>query len=188
MRRYQYIWAACIVGCFFMSACENSQQEVRDLNSKKLGIEEAKDIEVTFTIGGHTKAILTSPLMLRVQDTVPYVEFPNTLHVNFYNEQGLRESILDAKYARYKESENIFFLRDSVRVINIIKHDTLYAEEMYWDRSRTGREFYTDKKVKIRTPTQKTDGTGMEARQDFKSWLITYPTGPIDIPAGSFPR
>lgn len=163
-------------------------EEVQNLNRKELGVEVAKEVTVNYTTGGRTKAILTSPLMLRVQDTVPYIEFPNSLHVDFYNDQQQNESMLDAKYARYNETEQIVFLKDSVRVINKVKGDTLYATELYWDRSKKGHEFYTDKPVRVRTRTLQQDGTGMDASQDFKNWHITYPVGPIEVPAAGFPQ
>ena len=177
-----------VIGSFTLQSCENNANEVNDMNRKKLGIEEAKNIAVNFTLGGKTKAILTAPLMLRVQDSVPYIEFPNTLHVDFYSELGIKESKLDARYSRYKESEKLVFLKDSVRVINMQKGDTLYCMELYWDRSRVGNEFYTTKPVRIRTRTQTLDGTGLDASQDFKNWHITYPVGPIQVPAAQFPR
>ena len=34
--------AALITGCFFMCACENDVNEVRELGKKKLGVEERK--------------------------------------------------------------------------------------------------------------------------------------------------
>ncbi len=174
------------MGCFFLSACENDEAEIKRLTSKKLGQEEAKNIKLTFTTGGKTKAILTSPLMLRVQDTVPYVEFPKTLAVDFYNEGGIAESKLTALYARYKENQDKVFLRDSVKVVNI-KGETLYCDELYWDRNRVGTEFYTDKPVRIRTLTHIIDGIGMEASQDFKNYYIKRPTGMIKIPSSQFP-
>lgn len=181
-----FIFVLCTV---LFSACENNEQEVKDLNRKELGIEIAKEVNINFTTSGATKAILTSPLMNRVQDSVPYVEFPNTLHVDFYNDQQQKESKLDARYGRYKESEKKVFLRDSVVIINMIKRDTIYCDELYWDRSRVGNEFYTDKKVRIRTANgTQLNGTGMNASQDFKNIVITYPTGPLDVPAGNFPR
>lgn len=181
------LFLAALTGCIFLYACENDEREVQNLNKKAIGVEEAKDVKVIYTASGKTKAILTSPLMLRVQDTVPYYEFPKTLRTDFYDERGTVESRLTAQYARYKETENIVFLRDSVKVVNLQKGDTLFCDELYWDRSRTGAEFYTDKPVKIRTRTQTLDGVGMEARQDFKKWLILKPRGPIQVPASKFP-
>ena len=90
-------------------------------------------------------------------------------------------------YAKYKETYSIVFLRDSVKVINMQKGDTLYCKELYWDRSRLGTEFYTDKPVRIRTKTQVLDGVGMESSQDFNDWHITKPTGILNVPSSKFP-
>ena len=170
-----------------MCSCENDEGEVKGLYSKKLGIEEARDIKLNYTTAGKTKAILTAPFMLRVQDTIPYYEFPKTLQTDFYNEAGVVESKLTAMYAKYKESQSIVFLKDSVKVINIQKGDTLYCMELYWDRSRTGTEFFTDKPVRIRTKTQVLDGIGMESSQDFNNWVIIHPTGVLNVPSSKFP-
>ena len=184
---YRILFAAFLPGCIFLCSCENDEGEVKNLYSKKLGIEEAKDIKLNYTTAGKTKAILTAPFMLRVQDTMPYYEFPKTLQTDFYNEAGIVESKLTAMYAKYKESQSIVFLKDSVKVINIQKGDTLYCMELYWDRRRLGTEFYTDKPVRIRTKTQVLDGIGMESSQDFNDWHIINPTGVLNVPSLKFP-
>ena len=125
--------------------------------------------------------------MYRVQDTVAYFEFPKTIHVDFFDDSDKLESKLDAHYAKYKEQQSKVFLKDSVRVINI-KGDTLYCDELYWDRNRTGTEFYTDKPVKIRTKTHIINGIGMDAKQDFSEWHIVQSTGFIKVPASQFPQ
>ena len=184
---YKIFVAAFLTGCIFLCSCENDEAVINNLYAKKLGIEEAKDIKMNYTTGGKTKAILSSPLMLRVQDTVPYYEFPKTLKTDFYNESGLVESKLTAMYAKYKESQSIVFLKDSVKVINMVKGDTLYCKQLYWDRSRTGTEFYTNDSIRIRTKTQILNGVGMESSQDFNNWHIIHPTGIINVPASKFP-
>lgn len=187
-KTYKILIAVLVTGCFFLLGCENSQKEIDELFKKKIGVEEAKNIEVIYTTAGKTKAILTAPVMLRVQDSVPYYEFPNSIEANFYNDKNVVESKLTAKFAKYKETQSIIFLRDSVKVINIAQGDTLYCQELYWDRSRTGSEFYTDKPIRIRTKTQILDGIGLQASQDFKQRVILKPTGVISVPANHFPQ
>lgn len=164
----------------------NSDQELSEYNTKNLGIEEIKNADINYTLGGKAKAKLLSPLMLRVQDVNPFVEFPKTLHVDFFNENGEIDSRLDALYGKYFEKESKVFLKDSVKVINILG-DTLYCNELWWDRNRTGNEFYTDKAVRIRRKLQIIDGIGMQASQDFKSWVIINPVGVINVPNTQFP-
>lgn len=174
------------VTLFSFSSCENSEKDLKNLNSKSAGIEEAKNVNINYTIKGKIKAILLSPLMFRVQDTMPYVEFPKTLHVDFYNDSALVESKLDSYYGKYIEAQSKVFLKDSVKVINV-KGDTLYCDELWWDRNRTGTEFYTNKPVRIRTRKEIIDGIGMEARQDFKDWHIMNVTGIVKVPSADFP-
>ena len=178
--------AALLAGCFFIISCENSEEQLKGLTERRIGVEKGEGIRINYSIGGKTKSILTAPVMLRYQDTVPYIEFPKSIHADFYDDSMIIESRLDAKYGRYMESENKVFLKDSVRVINN-KGDTLYCNELYWDRSKTGQEFYTDKPVRIRTKTHIIDGTGLNAPQDFKNWEILEPRGFVKVPASQFP-
>jgi LPS export ABC transporter protein LptC len=181
--------AAFFTGCIFLSACENKRSEVEQLTKKRsLSVEEAKNVVINYTMGGKIKTILKSPLMLRVQDTIVYVEFPNTLAADFYNDEGVAESKLNSLYGKYRENESIIYLRDSVVVINFLKGDTLYCDELYWDRNKRGAEFYTDKPVRIRTRTQIINGMGMEAPQDFKEYYIKHVTGVVSVPASNFPH
>ena len=186
LQHIKLLTALC-VGCLFLTACENKIEEIRNINRKTIGVEEGKKVKIRYSIGGKRKAILTGPVMYRVQDTVPYIEFPQTIHVDFYDAADSLESKLDAKYAKYKDAQSKVFLKDSVRVINV-KGDTLFCDELYWDRSRTNVEFYTDKPVRIRTRTHIIDGIGMDASQDFKNWHIIQSTGFIKVPNAQFPN
>jgi LPS export ABC transporter protein LptC len=168
-----------------LSSCD-TEGELKGINNKNLGVEEIKDADINYTLGGKAKAKLLSPLMLRVQDTVPYVEFPNKLHVDFFNDSGTVDSRLDALYGKYYESQSKVFLKDSVIIKNILG-DTLYCDELWWDRNRVGTEFYTDKPVRIRRKMEIINGIGMEARQDFKEWHIIQSTGIIKVPNSQFP-
>jgi len=161
--------AAFFVGCFFVWSCENDIHEVQSLNKKTIGIEEGKNIESYLSQGGKVKAKLIAPLMLRYQLDTPKVEFPKSLHVDFFNDSTKVESKLSAKYGRYLENENKVFLRDSVVVFNMTG-DTLFTKELYWDQDKA--LFYTDKNVIIHKPDQKVYGTGMIADQNFKNITI----------------
>jgi LPS export ABC transporter protein LptC len=178
---------AFIFLCIFICSCENDEGAIKQAFTKKVGVDEAKDVVIKYSVGGKPKAKLTAPLMYRVQDTASYIEFPKTLHSDFYDDSDRLESKLDAHYGKYKDAESKVFLKDSVRVINV-KGDTLYCDELYWDRNRTGHEFYTDKYVRIRTRTHIIDGIGMDAKQDFSEWHILMPIGIVEVPASQYPE
>ena len=187
-RKIIFIYVAvCLLITALLSSCGNSDEELKEFNSKSLGVEEIKNADINYTLGGKAKAKLLSPLMLRVQDNNPYVEFPKTVHVDFFDGTGAVESRLDALYAKYFESQSKVFLKDSVKVVNVLG-DTLYCDELWWDRSKIGNEFYTDKPVRIRRKLEIINGTGMQAAQDFKNWVILNPSqGLMKIPASQYP-
>jgi LPS export ABC transporter protein LptC len=179
--------AALTAGCFFLLSCENKLEDIK-ADADSVGKDEGINVNIKYSIGGKKKAVLTSPLMYRVLNKDNYVEFPKTIHVDFYNDTGdTLESKLDAHYAKYQESKSLVFLKDSVKVINR-GGDTLYCDELYWDRSKINQEFYTDKPVRIRRKMEIIDGIGLDARQDFKEWHIVQPTGFVKVPNSQFPN
>jgi LPS export ABC transporter protein LptC len=137
--------AALIIGCFFMYGCENDMTEVRELGSRKSGVDEGKNIDSYLSMNGKLKAHLTAPTVLRYQgDSASKAEFPHSLHVDFFNDSAKKESELRADYGRYVENEKKVYLRDNVVAFNK-KGDTLFCSELYWDQN-SGR-FYTHKKA-----------------------------------------
>lgn len=159
--------AAVLCNCLFLTACENDERTIQAWTQRKQMVEEAINVETFFSQSGTMKARLRSPLMLRYQGDSTYVEFPKTLHVDFFDSTGKRESWLDCRYAKYFETANKVLLQDSVKVISI-KGDTLTTPELWWDQNT--RLFYTDKDVRIATLTRNIyGGKGLEAAQDL-SW------------------
>jgi len=177
----------CIISPALIS-CESDENEIKNATSRKTGVEEGKNVKIIYTLGGKAKAKLTSPLMHRVKDTTNYVEFPQKVHVDFFTDTGKVESTLDAVYAKYFETESKIFLKDSVRFIGLQNGDTLYCSELYWDIRRPVYQFYTDKKVQIRTKTHIINGVGFETNQDFTDKVIKNITNSyIKVPAAEFP-
>jgi len=159
--------------CGMLASCENDLKAVDDLLQKKTGVEEAREIESYLSEGGRVKAKLTSPLMMRYMIDSSYMEFPQSLHVDFYNEAVQVESTLDARYAKYLEYQKKIFLRDSVMVVNLQTGDTLKSRELWWDQMK--EEFYTDKPAEVRQRNGNIlyHRNGLRAAQDL-SWRETY--------------
>lgn len=163
--------SALLLGCFCMYACENDTQEVDQLFSDKTGVEEGKEITAFMSQNAFVKAKLTAPYMLRYLTDTPYVEFNQSLHVDFYSDSITIESTLDAKFARYKENEGLVLLRDSVKVINLVQHDTLFTSELWWDQNK--EQFYTHKPVWVNQPGKQIYGAnGLTASQNFDSYTF----------------
>ncbi|GAB4093614.1 LPS export ABC transporter periplasmic protein LptC [Flaviaesturariibacter terrae] len=160
-----------------LASCENSESEINRFNGKVEQVEEAKGVRSLFSQGGRLKAILQAPLMLRHLGDSVVIEFPKTMHVDFYDSLSKIESFVDARYARYIENRALVLLRDSVRVINR-NGDTLKTQELWWDQN--ARKFYTDSMVNIvQRDKHIRGGKGLEAAQDMTWYLIKQPVGTV---------
>ena len=171
--------AVLIMGCFFVYGCENDPKQIDDLTKKVVMVEEAKNVESYLSQEGMMKAKLTAPVMLRVLYDTVYVEFPHTLHVDFYNDSTKIETWLDSKYGKYFETLDKVYLRDSVIVINV-RGDTLRAPELWWDQK--AKLFYTDSVAEYHGVGKHIfGGKGLTATQDMSEVTFKMPTGPVKI-------
>ncbi|ANE51988.1 LPS export ABC transporter periplasmic protein LptC [Flavisolibacter tropicus] len=169
--------AAIFCSCLFILGCENDEKAINALTDKAVMVEKAKDIDVLFSQSGQLRARMKSPLMLRYQEDTLRTEFPNSLHVDFYDSTRHVESWLDARFGIYYESLNRVLLRDSVKVVNV-KGDTLTTPELWWDQN--ARSFYTDSTVRITTKDKRINGgKGLVADQDLSAYTIRQPTGTV---------
>ncbi len=97
---HKLFFLAALSGCLFFPSCSNDMEQVNAFFQQKTGVDEAVNVESYMSQGGKMKARLRSPLMLRYQDTLPRMEFPKTLHVNFFATTMQVQSQLDAGFAR----------------------------------------------------------------------------------------
>lgn len=173
-----------MMSCCFFSSCENTQEEIDKWTKDKVMQEEAIGVESYISQNGKMKARLKAPLMLRVMADTQYVEFPKSLHVDFYDDSTKIETYLDSKYGKYFENLNKVYLRDSVVVITL-KRDTLRCHDLWWDQNK--EIFYTDSTATYRSPGNDiTGGKGMEATQDLKTVKFKVPLGTIQVNEDGF--
>ncbi len=175
------------VSCWLLAACENNMKNLPNFREKHISVDEGRNITAYMSESAKVKARLTAPYMRRNEGDSPYVEFPQTLHVDFFNDSMVISSIMDARYGKWIEQESKVLLRDSVVVKNTLKGDTLYCQELWWDQKR--EKFYTDKPVRIhKAGGTVLYGTGLEAPQDFSGYTIYQITGPFAFPENGMPR
>ena len=125
--------------------CENDLTEVREMAGKNTNTEVGTQIDSYLSLEGKTQAHLTAPTIIRYIGEGPRrSEFPNSLHVDFFNDSNKIESRIDAQYGNYNENEKKILLKKNVVATNIYG-DTLQTDELWWDQN--AEKFYTDKKV-----------------------------------------
>jgi len=106
-------------------------------------------------------------------------EFPEGLHLEFFDINGNRTSTLRANYCYYTSKEDLYKATGNVVVINTQNGDRLDTEELFWNQKK--ETVFTDKFVKIEQNGELQMGDGLEAKQDFSYWKLINYKGTIDL-------
>jgi len=177
-----------IIGSILLlnASCKNDLKKIQQtIDRSMLNTERADSVTIIYSKEGITKAQLFAKTFNHVQDAKPpYIEMKNGIRVLFYNDSMNLQSTLLAKYGRYFEQSGNVLVRDSVVVYNI-KKEQLNTEELIWNEKL--QKFYTDKFVKITTPTQIIYGNGLESNQNFSDYTILKMKGIIGVNKSSLP-
>ncbi|MGN6510192.1 MAG: LPS export ABC transporter periplasmic protein LptC [Chitinophaga sp.] len=167
-----------IVAMALMS-CENDVNAVRAFDAKKLGVEQAYQVETIMSQEAHVKGVLTAPYMERHLTEPPHTDFPKGLQVVFYSDSLTKESILTANFGTYKENSTEIYLRDSVVFISLKTARRLDCKDLRWDPKTN--EFVTDNFCRLTTPTQTLYGQGFRANQDLSRSEFIHGSGSMVV-------
>lgn len=174
-------WHLVLPGLILLGSCENdirqiSQTEIKDT----LPVETVRNLEVVQTEQGMLSFILTSPLMVRYEGSDPVVEFPEGVHIVFYDTLKRIRSELSAMYGISYEKRYVMEARRDVEVINHLKNEKLNTEHLIWDRNK--KIIYSEVFVMITTEDKTIYGeNGLEADERFDSWKLKKVRGDIRV-------
>ena len=168
------------------AGCTNSMKEINELTGNtKAGEERAKDVTVLYSKMGKVQTRMFAHTFIRLESsTENYVDLKDGLKVEFFSDSGTVKNTLTARNARWYQRQNNILIRDSVTIVND-KGERLETQELVWNSQID--KFFTEKPVKITTPSQTIYGTGMEAAQDFSTYQIHNPRGQVVVQKGQMP-
>ncbi len=176
---YRIFFGCCLI---VLLSCENKMTDVNKLLSEEVPLDEiAHDVLINYSDSAQLKVKAWGPTMrIDREGKETREEFPDGLHVEFYNQRQQVESWLDSKYAIREYTNNIIIARDSVILYNK-SNDKLETSELIWDEKK--QLIYTDKFVRITQP-EKGDtvfGYGFETDQEFKEFKISNFSGKMTV-------
>lgn len=182
MKRYHFLF----ILFFLLLSCKNDLSNFKSsFDNSMLNTERAEDVTILYSKQGTVKARLTTKTFHHIQNTlVPYIEMKNGLKMEFFDDSLKSSSTLTAKYGKYFEQNGNVLVRDSVVIFNN-KKEQLNTEELVWNEKI--QKFYTEKFVKITTPTQIIYGDGLESNQNFSEYKIINIKGIIGVNKSSIP-
>lgn len=171
----------------FMFSCKNDPKEINALVTKGTAQEDkAYDVTILQSENGSVKVRLFAKEFIR-NDVAkpPYIDMKKGLKAEVFNDSMVVESTLTAKYARFYEKQGNILIRDNIVVINK-KGEKLETEELVWNQG--AKKVFTEKFVKITTPSQVMYGDGLEANEDFTWYRILNPKGIVQVNKGELPQ
>lgn len=181
MRHILYI-AFLICGITFaLISCTTDPETInRVTKHEKIAMYEAHNVRILYS---DSAQILFSMKTVYVRDfaknDTPYTEYPKGIEVVHYSKYPNDTSAkLTANYAIRWPARKVWEAKSKVVCMNV-KKEVLHTEYLVWDEAK--QKIYTDKFVKITTPTDVITGDGMEANQDFTNWRIKKVRGMISV-------
>lgn len=137
--------------------------------------ETATDVELIYSDSGRVMIKLISPLLNRYINEDPYIEFPDGLHLFFYDTAMNVESELTANYGINWENKKMMEVKDDVVISNHDKNEVLNSEHVIWDQNK--KKIYSDVFVKRTTPDGVIYGEGFDADESLSTWKLRKPRG-----------
>ncbi len=167
--------ALCLM-MFFIS-CKNKQEESVLFEYKgQYPDESAENMRLVMSNNGQLTFIVEAPLLNRYYGSEEsYADCPEGIKILSYNENGEKQALLTAKYAK-EEKNKIYKASQDVIIIDLIKGDTLRTEEIVWNQ--TDHTVISNTLVK----QSKADGSinygdGFTADERFTQYTIIRPRG-----------
>lgn len=154
-----------------MASCSNKIEDLPNTDDIDFDKETAYGVTFMMSQFGATKARLYSNKFERYnKNNISYVDFLDSVYVEFFNDSLIVENTLTSKRARYYPQSGDIVVQQDVRFI-AKEGDTLYTNELFYNEAL--QMFYTNDSVRIQNGPQVTTGTYLEASKDF-SWVRIY--------------
>ena len=159
-------------------SCKSRLSEAERLDLSKTPVQTVDDMYIIQTEGGKLQMRIEAGVMEHYDnDTMSFDKFPKGLQVFSYNEEGELEAHLRSDDASHEKSktggEEIWKAFGNVVIKNIIKHETMETDTIYWDRKN--EEIYTDCYVRLYSPDGFTQGYGLRSDEKVRNSAIMRP-------------
>ena len=120
--------------CGLFAGCENNVKDLPNYRQKQISVDEGKKITAFMSENAKVKAKLAAPYMRRREMDSPYVQFTNTLHVDFYNDSLVIESVMDCLYGKIEGTGRKSFSAGQCGGQEYSKRGHALLKELWWIR------------------------------------------------------
>ncbi|MDP4597154.1 MAG: LPS export ABC transporter periplasmic protein LptC [Crocinitomicaceae bacterium] len=163
-----------------LSSCENDIAIVQQISYQAdAPTESTKNLVLTYATDGCAKVEIHAALAETYRGKAQITKIKDSLKVYFFNETGDIVSTLSALYGEINYNTGELMVKDSVRLYNHKKKQTLETEALFWNQKDSS--IFTESAVIVRSPKGKLFGKGIRTKQDFSNYVLLQPVGSWQI-------
>ena len=137
------------------------------------------NFKMIYADDGYARVEIFAALAETYRGKEEITKIKDSLKVHFFNEKGEIVSKLTALYGEINNTKGTLMVRDSVRLYNYEKKQTLETEALYWNQKDS--TIYSKSSVKVRSPKGTIFGEGIKTKQDFSKYEIIKPVGKFQL-------
>ena len=163
----RFVFPFTLVIILLLASCKKEKTNLNailpeDLSDIEIGI----DARIYFSDSANVKALIQTGELVRYLERGKNKEdFRKWVLVEFFDLRGKVFSSLEAKRGERYPLKNEVTVRDSVVFTNYENGNRLETEELHWNQIT--REIYTDRFVKLTTPSDTILSYGFRADENF---------------------
>ena len=161
-------------------SCSNDIETIKAFSSdEERPALTAENFEMIFSDSTIIRYKMQTPELIRFdEENDPFMEFPQGVYIEQFDNKMQVISSLSANYARYYEKEERWEVKNNVVAVNA-QNDKLKTEELIQDQ-KNGR-VYSEQFVKIIRKDQIITGIGFESDQEMSDWKVKKPRGTLYV-------
>ncbi len=170
----------CFLVLIALISCENDLETIKKITfDTKAPDESTKNLRVLFSDSGYAKVEIYAAIAETFRGKESISKVKDSLRVNFFSEKGEVVSTLSAKYGEINYTKGTILVKDSVRLFNFEKKQTLETEALFWNQKDSS--IYSLSQVIIKSPKGIVLGDGIKTNQNFSKYELLKPSGKIEL-------
>ena len=176
----KFYFALLVIFSLSVISCENDLDTIEKVTfNPKSPDETIHDLKMVYSDSAYARVELICSYAETMHHPENITKLLDSLRVNFFSENGEIVSTLTALYGEINYSKGALMVRDSVRLYNSKKKQTLETEVLYWNQKDSS--IFTPAQVIVKSPDGTFLGEGIKTKQDFSRYEILKPRGKIKI-------
>ena len=161
-----------VVAVLVVAACSEEKKNVvgNVLNPEKTPTIVTRDIETLISDSGIIRYRITTPLWEMYEEAKePFWRFPQHVHLEKFNDLGVKDAFIDCDSARYFRNEQIWRLDGHITISNLAG-DKFRTNQIFWNQR--DRKVYSDSFIQIERTDRIIEGYGFRSNDQMTDYTV----------------